>query len=528
MKRAIMIRSLIIVFTALLISGTVSAFMMQRQYIENQKAEMHELLNVISAVNSNSDYNSLAVKMAKILPYSLRVTFIDPNGKVLGDSDADPSKMENHKSRAEVKAAIETGYGEDVRNSYTIGINMLYAAKKLPDGNIARLSANLGTIYSHVWSLLPGLLTGFIIAIAVTPFLAWRLSKRVVKPFSEVAASLENINAGGYDSDLPEPEYRELIPIVRQINELSHKIAVTLSELTDERKRITYLLNNMNEGLIVLNRYQKILVANNSACSFFGVKENPEGKNLLKLTNVPHIVESAHNAAENNISETFDSASYDGSKILQLFVNPVTGDENGGVIILVTDVTATRRAEQIRAEFVSNASHELKTPLTSIKGFAELMESGIITDQEKTSKYLSLIRSETKRMIILINDILNLSELESIEDDTGKTHVSMLAVARKAAESLSIQAEERGIAIKVTGDNGILEANPSRMAQLAINLIDNAVKYNRDGGSVIVTVRRHNGSVSLTVVIRAKVFPLNLLAAFSSVFTVLTKAAAAK
>ena len=232
---------------------------------------------------------------------------------------------------------------------------------------------------------------------------------------------------------------------------------------------------------------------------FFGVKENPKGENLLKLTNAPHIVKSAQNAAENDMSETFDSVSYDGSKILQLFVNPVTGNENGGVIILVTDVTATRKAEQIRAEFVSNASHELKTPLTSIKGFAELMESGIITDHEKISKYLSLIRSETERMIIIISDILNLSELESLEKDTGKTQVSMLAVAGKAAESLSIQAGEKNVTITVSGDNGILEANPNRMAQLVINLIDNAVKYNLDGGSVIVTVRQHDDSVSLTV-----------------------------
>ena len=503
MKRALIIRSLLVACAALVIAEIVSAFVLQQQYLDDRKAEMHELLNVMSVAENTSDYGALAKKLAKVAPDSLRVTFIAPDGKVLGDSDTDPMEMENHKSRAEVQAAMQTGYGEDIRHSETIGTDMLYAAKKLPDGTVVRLSANLKTLYDHVWSLLPGLLVGILLALAVTPFLAWRLSSGVVKPFGAVAASLESINGGGYGRDLPEPEYRELVPIVCQINELSHKIAGTLAELTTERKRIVYLLNNMNEGLVVLDRSQKILIANRSACAFFGAEENPEGNNLLCLTHIPRIVEASRNASENGNPEIFDFASDDESKILQLFVSPVTGGESGeadgGVILLVTDVTAVRRAEQIRSEFVANASHELKTPLTSIKGFAELMESGIITDPRKTSEYLALIRSETERMIVLINDILKLSELESIAEDTGRTRVSLLAVAHKVAASLSVQASEKKVRVTVSGDDGIVDANPDRMTQLALNLLDNAVKYNRSGGTVTVTVRQRTGNVVLTV-----------------------------
>ena len=503
MKRVFLIRSLLVAFAALVISGIVSAFVMQQQYLDGRKTEMHELLSVISVTESTSDYGTLAKKMAKMAPDSLRITFIAPNGKVLGDSDANPGEMENHKSRPEVQAAMQTGYGEDIRYSSTIGTDMLYAAEKLPNGNVVRLSANLKNIHDHVWSLFPGLLTGIILALAVTPFLAWRLSAGAVKPFGEVAASLESINGGGYGSDIPEPEYRELVPIVRQINELSHKIAANLAERTAERRRITYLLNNMNEGLVVLDRSGKILIANRSACSFFGASGNPEGSNLLRLTHIPRIVEAAHNASEKGRPETFDLPSGDESKILQLFVSPVTGEESGeadgGVILLATDVTAVRRAEQIRSEFVANASHELKTPLTSIKGFAELMESGIITDSQKTNEYLSLIRTETERMIVLINDILKLSELESISEDTGKARVSLIAVARRAAESLAVQAAGKNVTVTVSGDDGIVNANADRMTQLVLNLLDNAVKYNREGGSVAVTVRQNIGSVVLTV-----------------------------
>ena len=503
MKRAFIIRSLLIAFAALVISGVLSAYVMQQQYLNVRKNEMHELLNMISATENVSNYSTLAKQMAKIAPDSLRVTFIAPDGKVLGDSDANPDKMENHKDRPEVQTALRAGYGEDIRHSATIGTDLLYTAEKLPNGNVVRLSANVKSLYAHVWSLLPGLLTGIVLALAVTPFLAWKLSKGVVKPFSAVAASLKSINGGGYGSDVPEPKYGELVPIVHEINGLSHKIAETLSEQTAERLRITYLLDNMNEGLVVLDRTGKILIANRSACSFFGAAENPEGNNLLRLTHIPRIVEAVRGASENGRPETFDFSSGDESRILQLFVSPVTGGESseadGGVILLATDVTAVRRAEQIRSEFVANASHELKTPLTSIKGFAELMESGIITDPQKTSEYLALIRSETERMIVLINDILKLSELESVAEDTGRTRVSLLAVAHRVAESLAIQAAEKDVTVTVSGDDGIVNANSDRMTQLVLNLLDNAVKYNREGGSVTATVRRQPGSVVLTV-----------------------------
>lgn len=503
MKRAMIVRSLLVVCAALLISGIVSACVMQRQYLEDRKNEMRELLNMLSVSEASPDYGALAKKMAKIAPDSLRVTFIAPNGKVLGDSDADPGTMENHKTRPEVQAAFETGYGEDVRYSSTLAADMLYTAKELANGDVVRFSANLKGLYYHVWSLLPGLLTGFLLALAAAPFLAWRFSSGIIRPFGEVADTLEYINGGEYGTEIPVPKYEEFAPLVRQINELSHKISSTLAEQEAQRKRITYLLDNMNEGLVVLGRDGNILIANRSARSFFGAGELPKGSNLLHLTHIPRVVEAARGAAENAKPVTFDFSPDGGNRILQLFVSPVSGEESaeadGGVILLATNVTASRRAEQIRSEFVANASHELKTPLTSIKGFAELLETGITADKEKTSEYLALICSETERMIVLINDILKLSELESIAEDTGKTRVSLLTVSRRVAESLSVQTKEKNVTVTVGGDDGILSANADRMTQLVLNLLDNAVKYNRSGGSVSVTVKQTDSEAVLTV-----------------------------
>ncbi len=502
MKRAFVLRSLIAVTAALVIAGIVSAFIMQRQYLANRQAELRELMNTISITVNTSDYRSLAKKFSGLSPNTLRVTFIAADGRVLGDSEANPDTLENHKGRAEIEAAIKTGYGEEIRHSSTLNCDMLYTAKRLSNGIILRLSVTLKSVYDHIWSLIPALLTGALAALACTPFLAWKMANGVVKPFGEVAESLANINAGGYGTDLAEPEYRELVPIVRQINTLSDKIADTLAELTSERRRISLLLDNMKEGLVVLDHSQQILLINRSACEFFSVAEKPVGKNLLCLTHIPHIAESAETAVKTGKSDFFDLNAPDGRKILQIIVNSVSGTEScadNGVILLITDVTVIRRSEQIRSEFVANASHELKTPLTSIKGFSELLESGLVSDPKKESQYLAMIHKETERMIGLISDILKLSELESVTEDTGKSTVSLLAIAQKVKESLSVQASEKNITVSVSGDAGVIDANPDRMTELTLNLIDNAIKYNRPEGYVEVLVAEQKDSVFLMV-----------------------------
>lgn len=502
MKRAFLLRSMIAAAIALLIAGCAAAFAMQQQYLGERKAEMKEILNAVSVMQDSGDYASLAKQIASFSEAPLRVTFISADGTVLGDSEADASAMENHGSRAEVAAALETGYGEETRRSSTLGSEMLYTAEKLPNGMVVRLSATLKSIYDHAWTLLPSLLAGLAAALLTAALLMWKMASGIVKPLHAIADSFENINAGGYGTILPEPEYRELVPIVQQINLLSDKIAGTLAELTAERKKISFLLDNMNEGLVVLDRSEKILLINRSACEFFQLEEKPVGKNLLHLTRVPRIEAAADAASGNGSSDFFDIDSPDGASVLQIFVNPVTGGEtgaDGGVVLLITDVTAARHSEQIRAEFVANASHELKTPLTSIKGFSELLASGMVDDPQKASKYLSLISSETDRMISLINDILRLSELESLSEDSGKSSVSLLAVAQQAAESISVQAAEKNVSVSVGGSEGTVRANPDRMSELVLNLMDNAVKYNREGGRVEVLVSDQKDWVSFRV-----------------------------
>ena len=509
MRKAILFRTLLIALAALIVSAGVSAFILEEQYNTAKRREMLELAAYVSQLDTGAspirDYEALAKRLSASAD-GTRVTFIAVNGKVLGDSDANPSAMENHLTRPEVQQALHTGYGEDIRSSHTLGRKLMYIAKKLPDGKIIRLSVSLAALYDHFWSLLPALLIGIFAAFLITPLLSLRLTKGILRPFRALAGSLRAVNSGTYVADREVAVYDEMVPIVKEIDLLSLRISDTLRQLTNERRRVDDLLNNMNEGLVVLDADNRILTINRSALAFFGLSDSEaalKGKNLLQLTHFPQVIEAANRACGSGEHAAFDMAVSTDGRILQIFLNPVTGEiidpnapEGGhtagdrarGAIMLITDVTAARKAEQIRSEFVANASHELKTPLTSIKGFSELMETGMVQDPEIMRKYLGHIRSETERMIVLINDILRLSELESITSDTGMRDLNLKLVAQKVADSLLLQAEEKRVTVRVYGDPVIYHANADRMTQLFLNLIDNAIKYNREGGAVNVHV----------------------------------------
>jgi two-component system phosphate regulon sensor histidine kinase PhoR len=497
------LRSLFAVLAALLVFGSLCAWLLQRQYLDDRREEIKSVFRTLTVSGIDGEYGALAKKLSQGGADGLRVTFISPSGKVLGDSAANPDEMENHLSRPEVAAAKKSGYGEDTRYSATVKSRMFYAAERLPDGTILRLAVSMESLSDHVWSLLPALLAAMLLAIAIVPPLVMRMSKSILKPLQEIVLSLQTLNAGGYGKDLSPPRYEEFVPIVDEINTLSRKISHTLSDLTVERRRIRYLIDNMTEGMAVLDNAGRILILNRSAASFFGAKGDLVGQDLLCLTRDPKITGAAQLAMREGKASVFDLPATVEKRLLRISVTPVAKekgmDQSGGIILLITDVTAVRRSEQIRSEFFANASHELKTPLTSIKGFAELMETGIVNDPAQTKRYLELIRQETERMIGLISDILKLSELESRASEIDRKSVSLLMIARKVAESLAVQAQEKQVEVRVEGNDGFLDANPDRMTQLVLNLLDNAVKYNVQGGRADVFVRTENDRVILTV-----------------------------
>ena len=323
-------------------------------------------------------------------------------------------------------------------------------------------------------------------------------SSRAMRPARMAADRLRQVADGSFaDADAyPVPDSD--VPGMWELDSLLAGIWDRLRQSGKERERIESILDSMSEGLVVLDPNLRILLINHSAAAFFGVDAEVRGSNLLHMTHLPRAVDAARHAAKYGQREVFDLRR--SGRTLQVLVSPVRdGDAEAGAILLVTDVTAVRMAEQIRSDFVANASHELKTPLTAIKGFAELMQQGIIREPQEVERTVSLIVAETDRMIQLISDILKLSELESEVTDTGAVAVSLRLTAQKAAESLALQAKEHEVTVDVEGDIGTVYANPDRMMELALNLMDNAVKYNRPGGSVTVSIWDKPDHVTLSV-----------------------------
>lgn len=329
-----------------------------------------------------------------------------------------------------------------------------------------------------------------------------RVQKRAEKCMDHITQVLGQLQQGVLDSAHVTIQ-DAFLPGQKRVQELLMQISRESERARSERERADDMLNNMSEGLVALDNALTIVVMNKRAGEFFqSGNANMLGQNLLHLTHMPKLIEAATKTAETGKPDVFDWEDTERGLTLQISVSAVNGLDEGnrnGVVLLISDVTAVRRTEQIRSEFVANASHELKTPLTAIKGFVELMEADIITEPDQIKSYLGRIRKETERMIELINDILHLSELESVNADTGFTAVSMKLTAQRAAESVALSAHKRNVSVQVEGDVGTVRANPDRMMQLALNLIDNAVKYNKPDGNVRVTIISKDGNVHFCV-----------------------------
>ncbi len=341
-----------------------------------------------------------------------------------------------------------------------------------------------------------------VIGMLVAVKFALHIEKQVRKTTRQMVTFLEGIQK---NTELnPVQNVPDLtLPNQEQIKRLLTRIYLKRKEARAESARAAEMLDNMSEGLVALDHNTSILIMNKQSAYFFDSEdENLRGQNLLRLTRLPRLLQSVSATIKTGKSDRLDWEDDVRGMIMQISVSAVKSlhhKEENGVILLITDVTAVRRMEKIRSEFVANASHELKTPLTAIRGFVELMETDIITDPDQIKDYLHRIHKETERMIELISDILHLSELEAVNMDTGYTTVSMKIIAQRAAESVALIAEKQNIRLHIEGDVGMLNANPDRMTQLALNLIDNAVKYNKPGGKVEISVHSKEQKVIFQV-----------------------------
>lgn len=415
-----------------------------------------------------------------------RLTWIAADGTVLYDSRADQSSMENHADREEVHQALKAGHGESMRYSTTLMERQLYSADRLSDGTVVRISDMQYTPLTLILGMIQPVAIIALLALLLSLLLASRMAKRIVKPLNEMSLDdAERINT-----------YPELTPLTDKLKSQQNQLREQEKELRRRRDEFDAATGSMTEGLVLLNEQGSVLSINKAATKALDIGRYCIGKDIRELSAEPPLRETVEKALGGEHGEehiTLGGVSY------RLYASPVmSGNRVAGAALLMLDTTEKEKAEQLRREFSANVSHELKTPLHTISGCAELLANGIVKPED-VPHFLSQIQSESKRMIALIDDIIKLSHLDEDAEDMQREDVDLLAVARSEAANLHQAAEAAGVELTVSGESAVINGIPQLLAAIVHNLCENAIKYNRPGGFARVNVRREGERVLLTV-----------------------------
>ena len=415
-----------------------------------------------------------------------RVTWISGDGSVLYDSQADAGAMENHLEREEVQEALSGRVGEAERYSDTLSTRTLYVALPLSDGSVLRVASDQSSVVSLVVELIPSLVLVLILTIALGSLLAYRLSRAIIRPILAL--------------DLSHPEdcdtYEELTPLLRRIHSQSETIQSQMEELERQRSEFTAITENMSEGFLLMDSRTNLLSCNSSALRLLDAPQAEVGESVLHLNRTEAFRRVVDEALQGRHSEALLER---GDKCYQLLANCVQREgQVVGAVLAILDVTERESREALRREFTANVSHELKTPLTSISGFAELMKAGTVPP-ETVPEFAGDIYREAQRLITLVEDIIHLSQLDEDLVPLERGAVDLFAVARDVVQRLTPAAERAGVALTLTGGETTVEGVRQVLDEMVANLVDNAIKYNRPGGSVAVEVTVAEGKPRLTV-----------------------------
>ena len=401
-----------------------------------------------------------------------RITWIDADGTVLFDTQADQSVMENHADREEIREAMEHGSGSAVRNSSTMTEQTFYEARKLRDGTVLRISAN----QASAWALMIGLVWPIgliaVLAMGLSALLARRMAKNIVEP----------LNALDLEQPLANDTYEELSPLLRRINQQHLQIDAQMRKLRRKADEFIQITSHMQEGLVVLDKETSIRSINSAAMQIFRTDEACVGGSFFQINRSNALRQTLNDALDHSHGSTVQKIE---GRAYRFDMSGIKSEGNLlGAVILAVDVTEAQNAEQLRREFSANVSHELKTPLQGIIGSAELLESGLAKPEDQP-RFLGHIRREASRLVALIEDIIRLSQLdEGVALPTEP--VDILALAEEVKAILQPSAEEKHVRIAVSGAGFCVIGVRRMLQEILYNLCDNAIKYNVPGGSVTV------------------------------------------
>lgn len=481
MNKKIFFSSCLVAFTVLIISLAMSTGVLFNQFEKQVEQELKEESELLASVTEDAGVENIA-------DYdfgSRRVTVIGNDGGVLFDSQADASQMENHSDREEFKEAVLYGTGMSSRYSDTLTEKNIYYAIRLSDGSILRLSAPQSTIFAFLSDLIGPICIVILIALILSAVLAIKLSESILKP----------INALDLDNPENNKTYDELAPLLTKINRQKLVIENQLHEAKQKQKEFKLITDNMREGLLVIDSNSDILTYNAAAEKLLDITDETSLASL-KIYRSTQVIDAVDEALKGNNSEcqiTQHSRQY------SLIANPVFRDgEIIGAVIVLLDITEKAQREQLRREFTANVSHELKTPLTSIYGFAELMKDGDMK-KEDMEDFAKSIYDETKHLITLVGDIIKLSALDEKSRFYEKEKVDLYALACETAERLKVDAAKKHVTVNVEGEKAEYIGVRQILTDIIYNLCENAIKYNRENGSVDVSVAENDNNIILKV-----------------------------
>lgn len=451
-------------------------------YFENQ---------MFSELQSEANYISYAIKnegisyLDNFKENGKRITLISSNGTVLADTSADADELENHADRKEIKDAIKNGFGKSERYSDTLMQKTLYYAVPLDQNTILRVAATQNSIIVIMLGLLQPILVIIAIALGISLFVSYKVSNTIIEPINAI------------DPDNPENSdtYEELTPLLKKLIAQKKTIKRQIKEAEQSREEFNLICDNMNEGLLIIDKNSRVLSYNNAALRLLEITDIKDESVLTfnRTREFRYVIEKALGGerAVNDISA--DNNTYN------LIANPVYQNEAViGAVIVIIDITESAKREQLRREFTSNVSHELKTPLTSISGFAEIMKSGG-TPESTVVDFSASIYDEAQRLISLVSDIMKISELDEDNSTFERERVDLYSLSNDIAKRLKTVADKQNIGINVIGDTAYILGTKKILDEMIYNLCDNAIKYNKENGTVDIIINITEKHVSLTV-----------------------------
>ncbi len=503
MTKAVYMRFIAVIIAVVAVYTAVFIYFYTDFNADNTKKDMISALRVIEqSVNYNENIAEQINLFKDIYDReNMRITVIDRKGNVIADTEGNASEMDNHMERPEITKALKSNQGMDIRLSDTLGIKMLYIAMLGSNNDyIYRIAIPYTNRLIFMKAVLPACILTVIITLIFAFVFGRSMAKSITEPLMELTNEIIKINVKS-EVNLKHYKYDELNYIARAVNILSDRVEKGLKEITDINNRTEYILDNMNNGFVILDNMCNVISINKAAMDILRCRRRKKICNIVRYTRNTAILDAVEDAAEKGINSLFDITLED-ERIISVHVSAIKKgviDEKGGVILLFVDVTSERKSYEMRQSFFSNASHELKTPITSIKGYSELLTSPVEYSDEQKKEFIERIQKESDNLTSLINDILTISRIESGKGKNQKEIFNVKTEIGDILKELAPSIEEKALSTELYCKDIVIYEEKNKIISLISNLIGNAVKYNVYKGKIFVTVAYINNKLSIEV-----------------------------